>query len=419
MTSLASVVVSALASPTGVLLPESILGAPWFTAFAVAVAFNTIVYLGLTFSKLVPWPAQIHPSRVRALLPASLWKEESMPRIRKEARKLPNDPFAALRANSVRLNVPRGLALTGALVVLVALVNSAVDAGQDGGFRLAAFVYGLLMIVLSQILDRGRANPATMTWAWVAAITVLVATLSWDAVRLDSSVSITYAIIAMLITPAISLSWPAALTAGAVQIGLVTTAAYLVEAVSTPLWGVAAFAALIAGYVLLHLRLNNIDNLSLEQLRTTRLQTTDALTECLSRPGLITVAPPILSAAAQAGSEVFIAIVDVVDMHGNNATYGDDYGDRVLQTTGRAIADCLPDAALSRWDGDAFAALGIGECPDPASLAARINEALERSGVSLGKVPITVRVGIASGPPGTDAIGLLANMASSDLHRAI
>ena len=409
---------SAGVSPAGVLLPESILGAPWFAAFAVAVAFNTIVYLGLTFSKLVPWPAQVHPSRVRALLPASLWKEESMPRIRNEARKSPDNPFRALRANSVRLNVPRGLALTGALVVLVALVNSAVDAGQDGGFRLAAFIYGLFMIVLSQILDRGRANPATMTWAWVAAITVLVATMSWDAVRLDSSVSITYGIIAMLITPAISLSWPAALTAGVVQVSLVATAAYLVEAVSTPLWGVAAFAALIAGYVLLHLRLNNIDNLSLEQMRTTRLQTTDALTECLSRPGLITVAPPILSAAAKTDSEVFIAIVDVVDMQGNNATYGTEYGDRVLQSTARAIATCLPDAALARWDGDAFAALGLGEAPDPEVLAAQIDEALERGGVWLGKVPITVRAGVASGPPGTDAIGRLTILASSSLRPA-
>ena len=409
---------SAGVHPAGILLPESILSAPWFAAFAVAVAFNTIVYLGLTFSKLVPWPAQVHPSRVRALLPTSLWKEESMPRIRQEARKSPDNPFRILRASSVKLNVPRGLALTGALVVLVALVNSAVDAGQDGGFRIAAFVYGLLMIVLSQVLDRGRANPTTMTWAWVAAVTILVATMCWDSVRLDSSVSITYAIIAMLITPAISLSWPAALAAGAVQVSLVTTAAYLVQAVSTPLWGVAGFTALIAGYVLLHLRLNVIDNLSLEQMRTTRLQTTDALTECLSRPGLITVAPPILSAASRANSEVFIALVDIIDMQGTNATYGTEYGDRVLQATARAIATCLPDAALARWDGDAFAALGVGEAPDRGSLAATVNQAVERSGVWLGKVPITVRAGVVSGPPGTEVIGRLADLASSDLRPA-
>lgn len=404
--------------PSGLVLPESLLVSPWFIAFALAVAFNTIVYLGLTFSKLVPWPGQIHPSRVRALLPSPLWREGSMPRIRQQVREMPDDPFRVLREDSVRLNVPRGLALTGALVLLVALVNSAVNADQDGGFRLAMLVYGLLMVTLSLILDRRRANALTMAWAWVAALTLLVATLCWDAVRLDSSVSIAYAIIAITIMPAITLAWPAALVGGGVQLAAIMTSAYLVEAVDTALWGVAAFASLIAGYVLLHLRLSSIDYLSLEQMRTTRLQSIDALTECLSRPGILMVAPTILAAAERAGTSVFVALVDVVDLKGCNARYGTDYGDLVLQATGRAVTSCLPDATVARWDGDAFAALGVGEPPDPMDLASKVDEALKQSGIWLGKTPITTRAGVASGPPGTDAIGRLADLAGSDMHPA-
>lgn len=401
------------ALPAGVVLPESVLEAPWFTTFAIAVAFNTLVYLGLTFSKLIPWPSQIHPRRVRALLPESMWKEQSMPQIRRQARELPQDPFEILRADSVRMNVPRGLALTGALVILVSLVNSAVDAGQDGPLRVAALGYGLLMIVLSLLVDRGRAKPRTMTWAWAVAMTLLVGTMSFEAVRLDSSLSIAYAIIAMTIVPAIALSWPAALVAGTTQVIIILVAGYLVEAVNTALWGVAAFAALTAGFVLLHLRLTVIDNLSLEQMRSTRLQTTDPLTDCLSRPGLIAVAPPVLATAAQAGSGVFVAIVDVRGMRSCNADYGTEYGDRVLQAVGRAVTACLPDAVIARWDGDAFAALGIGEPPEPATLAQAVDAALERSGVWLGKAPISVRAGVAGGPPGTDAIGRLADLAAT------
>jgi GGDEF domain-containing protein len=53
---------------SGLLLPESILNEPWFRTFTLFVAFNTIVYLGLTVSKLAPWPAQIRPARVRTIL---------------------------------------------------------------------------------------------------------------------------------------------------------------------------------------------------------------------------------------------------------------------------------------------------------------------------------------------------------------
>lgn len=404
------------AVPGGILLPQSILEAPWFGAFAIAVAFNTMVYLGLTFSKLIPWPAQIHPSRVRALLPEFMWKERSMTQIRRQAQTLPEDPFQVLRSESVTLNVPRGLALTGALLVLIALINSAVASGQDGGFRVAALVYGLLMIALAMVLDRSRAHPLTMTWTWAVTMTILVGTLCWDAVVLDSPVSLTYAIIALTITPAISLSWPVALSAAVTQFLIIGVCAYLVSAVNTALWAVASFAALTAGFVLLHLRLNVIDNLSLEQMRSNRLQTTDPLTDCLSRPGMLVIAPPILAAAEQASATVYVAVVDIRQMQSCNATYGNEYGDRVLQAAARALAACLPDAAIARWDGDAFAALGIGTAPEPIELENRVDQALERSGVWLGKTPVTVHVGVACGPPGTDAIGRLADLATIRLQ---
>ena len=52
-------------APAGILLPESVLTSNWFILMATVVAFNTIIYMGLTLSKLIPMPRQFHPERVR------------------------------------------------------------------------------------------------------------------------------------------------------------------------------------------------------------------------------------------------------------------------------------------------------------------------------------------------------------------
>ena len=54
----------------GIVLPESVLTSQWFILLATVVAFNTVVYLGLTLAKLIPLPKQFHPSRVRRWLRA-------------------------------------------------------------------------------------------------------------------------------------------------------------------------------------------------------------------------------------------------------------------------------------------------------------------------------------------------------------
>lgn len=40
----------------GILLPESTFQQPWFFYLAAFVAFNTIVFVGLSLAKLVTWP---------------------------------------------------------------------------------------------------------------------------------------------------------------------------------------------------------------------------------------------------------------------------------------------------------------------------------------------------------------------------
>ncbi len=46
------------AAPTGLLLPESVLGSEWFAVLAVFVAINTVMYVGLAVAKILP---KVHP----------------------------------------------------------------------------------------------------------------------------------------------------------------------------------------------------------------------------------------------------------------------------------------------------------------------------------------------------------------------
>ena len=52
-------------TPLGILLSPAIFHSAWFDALATFVAFNTLIYVGLTIAKLVPWPRYMRPVEIR------------------------------------------------------------------------------------------------------------------------------------------------------------------------------------------------------------------------------------------------------------------------------------------------------------------------------------------------------------------
>ena len=83
----------------GILLPESVLSTTWFALLATVVAFNTIVYVGLTLSKLMPLPKQCHPSQVRlwlAFAGMEIDKESEMNSIQPHQELDPQHPSGVL-----------------------------------------------------------------------------------------------------------------------------------------------------------------------------------------------------------------------------------------------------------------------------------------------------------------------------------
>lgn len=110
----------------GILLPESVLSSTWFALLATVVAFNTIVYVGLTLSKLMPLPKQIHPSQVRrwlAIAGMEIDKESAMNSIQPHQELDPQHPYEGTRGNIAARSIPQAFSLVGILITVVAVVT--------------------------------------------------------------------------------------------------------------------------------------------------------------------------------------------------------------------------------------------------------------------------------------------------------
>jgi diguanylate cyclase (GGDEF)-like protein len=402
--------------PAGLLLPQSTLTQPWFLLLALVVAFNTIIYLGLTFAKLVPWPAQIHPRRVRALLPNLITKDTTMRDVPRSDRLSSEQPYLWMRLRAAQETIPRAFGLGGGLVLAVTFVNAVFSPDGSLASRELSALLGIAMLILAIVCGRLSVAPRAMIWIWSVTMTLLVIKLSWDGIEFDNPVALTYAVIAMVFSSAISMSWAPSIATGAINLVVITLAGVVIEAVDTPRWFLAALAGLAAGLVLMQVRINSTDSLSLEQMKSNLLASTDPLTGLLTRNGLLVLASSLSAAVERTGGNVYVSLVDINDLARANADYGMAYGDSVVTSVGRAITASVPEGDLiARWDGDCFLVLGIGDRPDATDFRTRIDEAIAFSGVTLGKIPVTVSVGSASGNPSLTTIDALVTASAAEL----
>ncbi len=398
--------------PSGLLLPSEILTQPWFGIFGLFVAFNTIIYLGLTAAKLTPWPQQIHPARVRQIIPDSLEDAQMQKSYRAAFRQL-DDPVRALREASAQQTIPLALALVGSLSVVVGLIYILLYYAEEGPVLLFGPAFGLLLVVLSMLLSRSGVSGRTVIWCWTLLIIAFMVETSWRATVLDSAVVLSYALVGLVIAAPVTLSWRAGITAalcGMVTIGI---AGAIVSLVDTLSWSVAAITAALASLVLLYLRLATIDRLALEQANSNLLRSTDPLTGAFSRTGLMALASTIAESAERSHEDISVILCDLVDMTGINEDYGLEYGDDVLRATARALRVALPEGTLvARWGGDGFLGLLQGPTPDAPALTHAVDEALADTGVALGKRPVTVHLGVATGAPATTTLEELVTRAA-------
>jgi diguanylate cyclase (GGDEF)-like protein len=389
--------------PQGILLPESVLSSWWFITLALVVAFNTIIYLGLTLSKLIPWPHQFHPARVRGWLVrlgANVDGDPSLADVPLPREPESADPYEALRRGIARRDIPQAFGLFGILVIVITTVVMLVGQGPNLPVTIVQLGLGVAFLLLANITGRRHFRAVTVEWIWAVSCTVLVLALLVEAARSGSVSPIAYALMLMTAFAPVTLAWrPALAASGVMLVGLVTAAASA-PTLDTARTITAGASALVVGLVLLRLRFVAADALADERARSAALATTDPLTGCLTRTGLLTLVPMVAGLAERSLGRVCVIVVDVADLAEANATYGRHYGDDVL----RALADSLREHVrlgdlVARWSGDDFVVVGVGDRPDAQAMQARLQAALDGSGISLGKSPARVLVGTAAGDP--------------------
>ncbi len=387
----------------GLLLPESVLTSQWFILLATVVAFNTIVYLGLTLAKLIPLPRQFHPNRVRTwlhVIGAEIDEDAAMDDI--PDREIPesDNPYENLRRTIARRDIPQAFALVGGLVILLSIAAFATGSDDRIFSSLSELLTGLVFLFLSQLLARGKFKAWTCMWTWAVMSVVLVAVLISASVRVNSQVPLAYSLIMMTTFAPVILAWRPSLVAGAVMFVGMVVASIKVEGPEDARLIVTSLVALIASFTLLRLRLVALDALSDERAKSAALASTDVLTGTLTHNGLQSLLPGMAAIAERVGDEVCLMYFDVNSLDKANQQYGVHYGDDVLKSVADSIEEQVRQGDLvARWAGDEFLVAGLGGKPDAQTLAGRIQEAVRLTGINLGRWPTTLKVGTAAGDP--------------------
>jgi len=387
----------------GILLPESTLTQPWFLLLATIVAFNTIIYVGLTLSKLIPWPHQLHPSRVRSLLrrinPG--W-ENSMSKIPVPQVRESDDPYQNLRLSIAKREIPQGFALMGLLIIGLAIVTFLSFPNESARQPLFEIGLGLSALLVSQVFGRRPFRGWTVIWVWALSALALLVLLLAEAVRLNSIVAVAFALIVLTSFAPVTLAWRPTIVVGLLMLATVVGVGFVTNRAEDVRISIITITALLVSCVLLQLRLVAIDEIADERARSSALASTDPLTGVLSRQGLISLLPAMAATAERTEQSICVMFFDIVDLGRANSEYGVAYGDDVIKAVATAVTGTVRRGDLvSRWGGDEFLVAGLGSRPAAEHLAERIQEAVRLSGVNLGKWPTQVTVQTSAGDPRT------------------
>lgn len=386
----------------GLVLPESVLTSRWFGLLATVVAFNTIIYMGLTLSKLIPWPQQFQPQQVRKWLgrvgvePA----EETMKKLPPGQPREMEENYESLRLAAARLDIPRAFALIGMLVMAVGIASTLDHDGEYFAVHLLQFGVALTFLIIGMLFSRGNFRTWTMIWTWAFACIFLVGALLIESEILGSPLLLAQAYIVMTAFAPVLLAWRPTIVGAALMFAEIVALDVINGGEFTFRLLTGAIAALLTSAVLLRLRLIFVDALSDERARSSSLASTDALTGCLSRHGLLTLVPLMAGNAERTNQTVCLIKFEVEKLADANEQYGMGYGDELLKTVAGAInANVRAGDLVSRWSGHSFVVVGLGGEPDADALRHRIEEAVRVSGVALGKWSPSIRVSAIAGDP--------------------
>jgi diguanylate cyclase (GGDEF)-like protein len=378
---------------------SSALESPQFLLLITVVGLNTLLYVGLTLSKLIPWPKQFRPAAVRRLMQRthlSIDEESAVAQIQTDLGSEGDSGFNRLRYGAVRTGVPQAMVLAGGVIMLFAFLEWFSDVAELA-WNVAAFLLGFAVMLIGIGLWYGRVRAPTMQWVHAITAVLVVNYFFADAAVNGVLEPVIYAVIFVTAYSPVLLAWSPALWSGAgiVLGGLGWSIAY--EATSLLLVAVTV-PALISGYALLDVRLRGLRLRAGEIERSTAIATTDIVSGALTQRGLQTLAPGMGAIAERTDQPIYVASVDITRLRDAHEAYGKAYSDALLRTTAEAIGREVRGGDLvARWEGDEFVVLGIGDRPEDDDFRLRIEDAIRDTGVALGRWPVEVSVGSAAG----------------------
>ena len=173
----------------GLLFPQDVLVSPWFLLLATVVAFNTIIYLGLTISKFVPWPRQFKPRNIRRMLHrlGAVPDEDGESPVTASVAHQPVEPYEKIRADIARRDIPLSMALVGVAMVAISVVNFVIPPQSEFVSHVAQLLLGLAYVVMALVTGRRKFRAKIMMWAWSVLAFLAVAFTAEEAVRDDTA----------------------------------------------------------------------------------------------------------------------------------------------------------------------------------------------------------------------------------------
>lgn len=420
----------------GILLPEDLLNSTWFQVFAGFVAFNTVVYMGLTLSKMMVWPRQATLRRLASRLPGGPRRRDAAevalvaaavddhggpdtpaPPAAPEPGPSGSVPEAPtnLRGALLAHDVPISLAFMGGLLLTLNIVIFVAEPSGSAVTHVVGIALGVVLLAIAQVVSRAHVGPTTLAVIWCMATVAIGVFLASPLVDDHATLALAFLLVITAAYGFALVSWTPFAVTGVLLLAGTTYQAYASDQAEPLGWTLVALAALGVGALLVRTHMSAIDALEEAQRLSQRLATTDPLTGLLSHAGMESMLPRFVGTARRAGESICVMFVAVPELQRAIAEYGRDYGDAVLVAAGGAVRDAVRDGDLvARWRDDAFLVAGFGLQPDSGMLRRRIQSQVVATGVDLGKWPVVVEAGAAAGPADEADITVLIQRAEDD-----
>jgi diguanylate cyclase (GGDEF)-like protein len=398
---------------SGLVFPESVLTSPWFILLATVVAFNTIIYLGLTFSKFVPWPKQTKGAAIRQRLErwGAVDSPESSSVVSLSRASHLSDPYEMLRRTIANRDIPLSMALVGVAVILVSLVNLLILNDSVAILHVIQLLFGLLLLGVALAVGPKQGLGRGIKWLWALLMALLVGLLSREAVVDDASTPLAYALLVIVAMPSVTMAWTPSLVALALMVAPYTYATFVVADPQAQQLALAGLVGAGVGLVLLRMRLRAAMSIGEYWGRLNGSSTTDSLTGLLSRRGQRELLPAMVNTASMFGQSIWVLRVTVTNIRELNTIYGYQYGDEVLRAIARSATSELPsNTNIARWGGPVFVAVGVGQpLPEAEHVQELIISVLQRDPATLGKKQVELVVDVASGVPSKNVLDELVD----------